>query len=139
MNFTTHQPVRKLSKASDSGSDDLQTTSQPSDEKSFKADREDIYPDYPAYPPDEDIYSIYKEESEIDPEETTRLKQPMILSDLINQLDFGKEWRADELDIPGTELDDQQEIIGSEDEENNYYSLGGDNHDNLDETNEEGI
>ncbi|AFM02848.1 hypothetical protein Fleli_0368 [Bernardetia litoralis DSM 6794] len=34
------------------------------------------------------------------------------------------------LDVPGAELDDQQESIGSEDEENNYYSLGGDNHDN---------
>jgi hypothetical protein len=37
----------------------------------------------------------------------------------------------DELDIPGAELDDAEENIGSEDEENNYYSLGGDNHDNL--------
>ena len=31
-----------------------------------------------------------------------------------------------DLDIPGAELDDDDEIIGSEDEENNYYSLGGD-------------
>jgi hypothetical protein len=30
-------------------------------------------------------------------------------------------------------LDDAQENIGSEDEENNYYSLGGDDHENLDE------
>jgi hypothetical protein len=33
------------------------------------------------------------------------------------------------LDVPGSELDNNQEDIGSEDEENNYYSLGGDNHD----------
>lgn len=32
-------------------------------------------------------------------------------------------------DVPGAELDDKQEEIGSEDEENNYYSLDGDNHD----------
>lgn len=32
------------------------------------------------------------------------------------------------LDIPGTELDDENESIGEEDEENNYYSLGGDRH-----------
>jgi hypothetical protein len=38
-----------------------------------------------------------------------------------------------DLDIPGAELDDEQESIGSEDEENNYYSLGGDDHENLDE------
>lgn len=32
----------------------------------------------------------------------------------------------DDLDIPGTELDDVNENLGEEDEENNYYSLGGD-------------
>ena len=35
------------------------------------------------------------------------------------------------LDVPGAELDDAQESIGSEDEENNYWSLGGDNHEDL--------
>ena len=38
---------------------------------------------------------------------------------------------SDGLDILGADLDDQQQIIGSEDEENNYWSLGGDNHENL--------
>lgn len=38
-----------------------------------------------------------------------------------------------DLDIPGSELDDADEAIGEEDEENNYYSLGGDNHENLEE------
>jgi hypothetical protein len=37
-----------------------------------------------------------------------------------------------DLDVPGSELDDQQENVGSEDE-NNYYSIGGDNHNDLDE------
>lgn len=37
------------------------------------------------------------------------------------------------LDVPGSEDDDVQENIGSEDEENNYYSIGGDNHASLDE------
>jgi len=40
-----------------------------------------------------------------------------------------------ELDVPGAELDDANESIGEEDEENNYYSLGGDNHQDLDESN----
>lgn len=39
------------------------------------------------------------------------------------------------LDVPGAELDDENEVIGEEDEENNYYSLGGDNHDDLEEDN----
>ncbi len=33
-----------------------------------------------------------------------------------------------DLDIPGSDLDDANEAIGEEDEENNYYSLGGDRH-----------
>ena len=40
---------------------------------------------------------------------------------------------GDELDVPGAELDDANEVLGEEDEENNYYSIGGDNHENLDE------
>lgn len=39
----------------------------------------------------------------------------------------------DDLDIPGAEEDDANEKIGEEDEENNYYSLGGDAHDDLEE------
>ncbi len=39
----------------------------------------------------------------------------------------------DGLDIPGAELDDEMEKNGDEDEENNYYSLGGENHEALEE------
>ena len=42
--------------------------------------------------------------------------------------DDGDELNEDELDVPGSEDDDANESIGEEDEENNYYSLGGDNH-----------
>lgn len=38
-----------------------------------------------------------------------------------------------DLDIPGSELDDKAEETGAEDEENNSYSIGGDNHDDLEE------
>lgn len=40
---------------------------------------------------------------------------------------------GDELDVPGAELDDTEENEGEEDEENNYYSLGGDNHESQEE------
>jgi hypothetical protein len=40
---------------------------------------------------------------------------------------------GDDLDVPGADVDDPNEDIGEEDEENNYYSLGGDNHENLEE------
>ncbi len=38
-----------------------------------------------------------------------------------------------DLDVPGSELDDDNEAVGAEDEENNYYSVGGDNHNKLEE------
>ena len=44
-----------------------------------------------------------------------------------NEKDFNEDISGDDLDIPGSELDDDMEKIGSEDEENNYYSIGGDN------------
>lgn len=51
--------------------------------------------------------------------------------------DFGRREElavtGDDLDVPGTEDDDANEEIGEEDEENNYYSLGGDAHDDLEE------
>ena len=50
-----------------------------------------------------------------------------------NEKDFNEDETGSDLDVPGTELDDDNENIGSEDEENNYYSLGGDNHNDLDE------
>jgi len=40
---------------------------------------------------------------------------------------------GDDLDVPGSELDDEEEMIGEEDEENNSYSIGGDRHDDLEE------
>ncbi len=36
------------------------------------------------------------------------------------------DFAGEDLDIPGSELDDAQERRGSEDEENNHYSLGSD-------------
>jgi hypothetical protein len=51
--------------------------------------------------------------------------------------DFGRretlQTNGEDLDVPGAEDDDLNEEIGEEDEENNYYSLGGDAHENLEE------
>ena len=43
---------------------------------------------------------------------------------------------GDDLDVPGSSADDKMEEIGSEDEENNFYSLS-DNEDNHEEENED--
>jgi hypothetical protein len=60
----------------------------------------------------------------------------MELGDKNKDLDLGDDETfpgdlpEDDILIPGAELDDLGEKNGSEDEENNYYSLGGDNHEN---------
>lgn len=43
------------------------------------------------------------------------------------QKDFKDVLIGDDLDVPLKELEDQQENIGSDEEENNYYSFGYDN------------
>lgn len=77
---------------------------------------ETSYPGYPHYPKKEDIYKNENKEPLNRQKEDRRPQNP-----------------GDELDVPGSELDDAREDIGEEDEENNYYSLGGDNHEDLEE------
>lgn len=83
-------------------------------------DEKKEFPGYPHYPKEEDIFDqeerVTDERVGQDPHEKGE-----------KSLDEG-------LDIPGAELDDSQEEIGSEDEENNYYSLGSDNNDNLEQS-----
>jgi hypothetical protein len=80
------------------------------------------FPGYPKYPSSEDIYNNAKELSELDPEDLTKRKAPNELPDTPNEKDFRTVKTGDDLDVPGAELDDEAEDIGSEDEENNYYS-----------------
>jgi len=88
------------------------------------------FPGYPLYPPEDDIYYAGKKESDIDPEYPTKKKSRNEVPETMNEKDFKDDMSGSDLDIPGAELDDQQEDIGSEDEENNYYSLA-DNQDDL--------
>ena len=85
----------------------------------------------------EDIYDNNKLEESIDPEDISLRKENKKKGELrgSNEKGFLDDETGEDLDIPGAELDDDEEKIGSEDEENNYYSLGGDNHDNLEEDN----
>jgi hypothetical protein len=97
---------------------------------------ENNLPGYPIYPDSEDIYRKFQEEEEINPEDTSKTKDPNS-TNAIRKNDLNDEQSDTDLDIPGSELDDQQEVIGSEDEENNYYSIGGDDHIDLEEEQEE--
>lgn len=73
------------------------------------------------YPATEDIYNQEDQLEDVDPED--------ISGERIINTD-NHEWKqnsdkiGNDLDIPGSELDDEQEEIGSEDEENNFYSEG---------------
>ena len=93
--------------------------------------------EYPLYPDSEDIYVKFKKDDDLDTDDISNLKKSgeEILSDA--EKEFNDDIPGSDLDIPGTELDDIQEMIGSEDEENNYYSLGGDDHNDLDEDKDE--
>lgn len=94
-------------------------------------------PDALVYPPHEDIYNQLKKESDINPEDPSKKKTPVEVNNTreLNQKDFEEDMSGADLDIPGADLDDKEENIGSEDEENNHYSIGGDNHSNLEENN----
>ncbi|WP_029272371.1 hypothetical protein [Flavobacterium sp. KJJ] len=76
------------------------------------------------YPENEDIYNQEDKLEDINPEGISGER-------IINQ-DNNHEWKqnsdklGNDLDVPGSELDDEQEDIGSEDEENNFYSRGND-------------
>ena len=48
--------------------------------------------------------------------------------DPLNEDSSADDMTGEDLDVPGSGADDADERIGEEDEENNYYSLGGDLH-----------
>lgn len=107
--------------------------------KNQKKDLEDKnkLPDSLVYPPSEDIYNKLHKKSDINPADITKKKIPVEINNRskLNEKNFEEDMSGGDLDIPGSELDDAQEAIGSEDEENNHYSIGGDNHNNLEEDN----
>jgi len=90
------------------------------------------------YPASEDIYNKFRKASDINPEDISQIKETIIIdtAEKRNEKDFKDDKIGGDLDIPGSELDNDQELIGSEDEENNYYSLGDDNHNDSEEDTE---
>lgn len=88
--------------------------------------KETNLPGYPIYPESEDIYSNFREEKDVNPEDISRKKEAYDHAAI-------RRYSTTDLDVPGAELDDDLEEIGSEDEENNYYSIGEDDHNDLDE------
>jgi len=79
----------------------------------------------PTYKKEDDIYIREKEES-----------LEHIDNSVTKEFGYKRNDPDEVLDVPGEELDDADEGIGEEDEENNYYSLGGDAHNDLEEERE---
>ena len=102
----------------------------PKPEQKRSSQDEDQFPGYPHYPAKEDIFNPGNDEDKI-PLDTTGENLPGEISPVPPS--GQRKSRSDDLDIPGSELDDENESIGEEDEENNYYSIGGDRHENLED------
>ncbi|WP_211228185.1 hypothetical protein [Aequorivita capsosiphonis] len=103
-------------------------------QKQDKAEKKG-FPGYPHYPASEDIYNNEKE-TDLNPEDPSKTKKPPVESNQRNEKDFPEDMTAEDLDVPGSKDDEAKANSGKEDEENNYYSLGGDNHNDLEEDNE---
>ena len=73
------------------------------------------------YPANEDIYNQEERLEDIDPED---ISGERIINNDNHEWKQNSDKIGNDLDVPGAELDDAQEDIGSEDEENNYYSEG---------------
>lgn len=97
--------------------------------------QKDKFPLETEYPASEDIYNQFDKESEIDPEDISKKKEIIQIDkrQKWNEKNFNQDKSGADLDIPGSELDDGSENMGSEDEENNIYSIGGDDHNDLEE------
>ena len=101
-------------------------------ENTKNVNESDDLPGYPLYAPSEDIYNKEKKDTHINPDDNSEISN-VTLGSKWNEEDYDTTLSGDDLDVPGSELDDKDEAIGKEDEENNYYSLGGDDHADLDE------
>lgn len=78
---------------------------------------------YPAYPASEDMLNGHQKQIDINETDialaTDGNEEEIIIVPTSNSMLL-----SNDLDIPGSELDDNAEKIGNEDEENNFYSTG---------------
>jgi hypothetical protein len=86
-----------------------------------KDKKKNNFPGYPYYPDGEDIYSNEDRLADINPDDGSKITEEN-QEEGMNEKDYTNTQMGGDLDVPGSELDDAEEEIGSEDEENNYYS-----------------
>lgn len=76
------------------------------------------------YPATEDIFVRAEQEKAVDIESISNKKELENRTEIWDENTLPTKGIGSDLDVPGSELDDAQEQIGSEDEENNFYSQG---------------
>lgn len=103
---------------------------QPPNLEEQEEKRDKTFPGYPVYPPEEDIMNRGEKE-DLDVENLTRSDRGKGDKQSLQKRQIPDE--EEDLDVPGAELDNSDEEIGKEDEENNFYSLGGERHEDLEE------
>jgi hypothetical protein len=91
--------------------------------------------------PEEDVYALGQPEPLEQPDETITGEwvrpgeaNRLLARNTGTDAELFSNQMGSDLDVPGSELDDAAELTGNEDEENNYYSIGGDNHHELEES-----
>jgi hypothetical protein len=87
---------------------------------------------YPLYPEEEDIYMKAKKDRKLNPDVVTSFALP---KGPANKQSLNEDLLEENLDLLEFEPDDEVKL-GIEDEENSYYSLGGDDHIDLEENRE---
>jgi hypothetical protein len=88
----------------------------------------------------EDIRMLQAAEQNMDSNDSVNLQKTSLDSvddegDTLNEDgSLNMDMTGEDLDVPGSGEDDADEDLGEEDEENNYYSLGGDLHESQEES-----
>lgn len=90
-----------------------------SENNAVKNPNNNFYPGYSSYPPSDDIYNE-NTKTNLNPEDNFQEKVSPSINGNWNEKNFNEDHSGDDLDVPDSELDDDQEKIGSDDEENNY-------------------
>jgi hypothetical protein len=84
---------------------------------------------YPLYPEEEDIYLKGKRNRKLNPDDVLNFTLP---EKPTNKKNPNEDSVSEDLDLLEVEADEEVQL-GIEDEENNYFSLGGDDHNDLEE------
>lgn len=135
--YPANEDIMNQGKRVEGNLDDEVLTGKSADMKLSKRSSETTETEMPEGVED-DLKTTSKNESDVTAEDLEALGPEDLSMDMgddeqLRHRTQPVDFAGKDLDIPGSELDDDKEEIGSEDEENNSYSLGGDNHDDLEE------